>query len=81
MTEWKDRSEYGLIIKTLIDDLVKEKDQAKDVKDKIKLSHAVAYLIQTQSALLNSEKVLEDRIEELEKRAMIAKKGKNELRR
>ena len=74
--EWKDRSEYGKIIKTLIDDLMNEKDQAGNIRDKIKLSHAVAYLVQCQSALLNSEKALEDRIEELEKRAMIANKGK-----
>ena len=74
--EWKDRGEYGKIIKTLIDDLVIAGKNETKIQIKLKISHAIAYLIQTQSALLNSERELEERIEELEKRAMIAKKNK-----
>ena len=76
MTDWKDRNEYGQTIKTLIDGLMKANETEEKIQNKLKISHAVAYLIQTLSALLNSERELEERIEELEKRAMIAKKNK-----
>jgi len=70
-----DRSQYAEILNELILSQQKQYKNAKDNMKKNKISHNLGYLIQVMSSLINSEKNLDQRIEQLEKLAGITKKG------
>ena len=63
---WHDRAQYGIALRDLIKDLQRTYQQTKDVKFKVKLSHSIAYIIQTQASLIRDEKNVESRIKRLE---------------
>jgi len=64
--EWTDRSIYAEILKEIILSQQKIYNQARDTAKKNKISHSIAYLIQVQNSIINSEKNIEARIEKLE---------------
>jgi len=64
--EWTDRSIYSQILLDIIISQQKIYNQARDVAKKSKLAHSIAYLVQVQNSLINSEKNIEARIEKLE---------------
>jgi len=63
---WDDRSQYGIILRSLLKDLHGRYKQTKDVKLKLKLSHSIAYIIQTQASLIRDERNVEQRLKRLE---------------
>jgi len=63
---WDDRSQYGIILRSLLKDLHGRYKQTKDVKLKLKLSHSIAYIIQTQASLIRDERNVESRLKRLE---------------
>jgi len=63
---WDDRSQYGIILRSLLKDLHSKYKQTKDVKLKLKLSHSIAYIIQTQASLIRDERNVEQRLKRLE---------------
>jgi len=67
--EWIDRSIYAEILKEIILSQQKIYKQARDTAKKNKISHSIAYLIQVQNSIINSEKNIEARIEKLEEQA------------
>ncbi len=64
--EWSDRSIYAEILRELILSQQKIYNQARDAAKKSKLAHSIAYLIQVQNSIINSEKNLDERISKLE---------------
>lgn len=63
-TSWHDRSQYGNIVKKLIQTQNKSYGKTKDPKAKLKLSQNVAYLIQIQNSIINDfDKKNEERID------------------
>jgi len=64
--KWHDRSQYAEILRELISSQVKQYKNARDNMKKNKISHNIAYLIQVQNSLINSEKNLDERISRLE---------------
>lgn len=64
--EWHDRRQYAEILKEIILSQQKIYNQARDAAKKNKISHSIAYLIQVQNSIINSEKNIEARIEKLE---------------
>jgi len=64
--EWTDRSIYSEILRDIIISQQKIYNQARDAGKKSKLAHSIAYLVQVQNSLINSEKNIEARIEKLE---------------
>jgi len=69
--EWTDRSVYAEILKEIILSQQKIYKQARDTAKKNKISHSIAYLIQVQNSIINSEKNIEARIEKLEELARL----------
>ena len=63
---WDDRSQYGIALRNLIKDLQHTYQLTKDVKFKVKLSHSIAYIIQTQASLIRDHHDVEARIKRLE---------------
>ena len=63
---WDDRSQYGIILRSLLKDLHGRYKQTRDVKLKLKLSHSIAYIIQTQASLIRDERNVEQRLKRLE---------------
>ena len=63
---WHDRSQYGIALRDLIKDLQRTYQHTKDSKLKLKLSHSIAYIIQTQASLIRDEKNVEQRLKRLE---------------
>ena len=74
-TGWDSRGFYGRILKKLIVDQKKSYYKLQDPSKKSALSKSIAYLIQTQSALIRDERNIEKRIERLEQLAGLAQKG------
>ena len=68
---WDDRSQYGIVLRSLIKDLHGKYQKSKDVKFKLKLSHSIAYIIQTQASLIRDERNVEARLKRLEEAAKI----------
>jgi len=64
--EWFDREQYAEILRELILSQQTQYKKARDPMKKNKLSHSIAYLIQVQNSIINSEKNIEARIEKLE---------------
>ncbi len=73
--KWHDRAQYAEILRELIKSQQTLYKKVKDNMKKNKISHSIAYLIQVQNSLINSEKNLDERIEQLEKLAGITKKS------
>ena len=73
--KWHDRAQYAEILRELIKSQQTLYKKVKDNMKKNKISHSIAYLIQVQNSLINSEKNLDGRIEQLEKLAGITKKS------
>jgi type IV secretory pathway ATPase VirB11/archaellum biosynthesis ATPase len=71
---WDDRSQYGDIVRSLIENQKSLYDKEEEITKKTKISQSIAYLIQVQSKLITDEKNIEGRISELEKVAGITKK-------
>ena len=67
--EWHDRSQYAEILRQLIQSQESLYKKVKDNMKKNKISHSIAYLIQVQNSLINSEKNLDQRISKLEELA------------
>jgi len=65
-TEWHDRRQYAEILRELILSQQTLYKKLKDTMKKNKISHSIAYLIQVQNSLINSEKNLDERISKLE---------------
>lgn len=65
-TEWHDRKQYAEILRELILSQQTQYKKARDPMKKNKLSHSIAYLIQVQNSIINSEKNLDERISKLE---------------
>lgn len=63
---WDDRSQYGIILRSLVKDLHGKYKQTKDIKLKLKISHSIAYFIQTQASLIRDERNVEQRLKRLE---------------
>ena len=72
---WYEREQYGVILKKMIRKQYLNFRKERDPIKKSKLAQNTAYLIQVQSSLIKDEKQIEERIEELERLAGIAKKG------
>ena len=68
---WDDRSQYGIILRSLLKDLHGKYKKSKDVKLKLKLSHSIAYIIQTQASLIRDQRNVEARLKKLEEAAKI----------
>ena len=69
--EWTDRSIYSEILRDIIISQEKLYNHARDVAKKSKLAHSIAYLVQVQNSLINSEKNIEARIEKLEEQSKL----------
>ena len=69
--EWHDRSQYAEILRELIQSQQKLYKNLKDTMKKNKISHSIAYLIQVQNSIINSEKNLDERISRLEELAKL----------
>lgn len=63
---WHDRAQYGIALRDLIKDLQRVYQDTTDTKLRLKLSHSIAYIIQTQASLIRDEKNVEKRIARLE---------------
>ena len=63
---WDDRSQYGIILRSLVKDLHGKYKQTKDIKLKLKISHSISYFIQTQASLIRDERNVEQRLKRLE---------------
>jgi len=72
---WYERSQYANILRGLIHSQLIQYKREKNRIKKTRISQNTGYLIQVMSSLINSEKNIEERIEELERLAGIAKKG------
>lgn len=68
---WDDRSQYGIVLRSLIKDLHGKYQKSKDVKLKLKLSHSISYIIQTQASLIRDQRNVEARLKKLEEAAKI----------
>ena len=66
---WDDRSQYGIILRSLVKDLHGKYKQTKDIKLKLKISHSISYFIQTQASLIRDERNVEARLKRLEEGA------------
>ena len=66
---WDDRSQYGIILRSLVKDLHGKYKQTKDIKLKLKISHSISYFIQTQASLIRDERNVEQRLKRLEEGA------------
>jgi len=64
--DWDSRKQYAEILRELIVSQQTLYKKAKDNMKKNKISHSIAYLIQVQNSLINSEKNLDERISRLE---------------
>jgi len=69
--EWHDRSQYAEILRELIQSQQTLYRKVKDNMKKNKISHSIAYLIQVQNSIINSEKNLDERISRLEELAKL----------
>jgi len=72
---WYDRSQYGNILRGLISSQLTQFKREKNRIKKTRISQNVGYLIQVMASLINQEKNVEERLEQLEQMAGIAKKG------
>ena len=68
---WDDRSQYGIILRSLVKDLHGKYKQTKDIKLKLKISHSISYFIQTQASLIRDERNVEQRLKRLEEASKI----------
>ena len=68
---WDDRSQYGIILRSLVKDLHGKYKQTKDIKLKLKISHSISYFIQTQASLIRDERNVEQRLKRLEEVAKL----------
>lgn len=70
---WNERGTYGNIIKDLIKSQIAKYQAERDRLKATKISQNVGYLVQVQSGLMKDEEMslLENRIQELEKKAGI----------
>lgn len=68
---WDDRSQYGIILRSLVKDLHGKYKQTKDIKLKLKISHSISYFIQTQASLIRDQRNVEARLKKLEEAAKI----------
>ena len=73
--QWHDRGQYAEILRDLISSQLKQYKKARDNMKKNKISHNIAYLIQVQNYIINSEKNVEERIARFEELAGVVKKG------
>jgi len=64
--QWHERGQYAEILRELIQSQQTLYKKVKDNMKKNKISHNIAYLIQVQNSLINSEKNLDERISKLE---------------
>jgi len=69
--DWDSRKQYAEILRELIVSQQTLYKKAKDNMKKNKISHSIAYLIQVQNSLINSEKNLDERISKLEELAKL----------
>jgi len=69
--QWHDRGQYAEILRELIQSQQALYKKVKDNMKKNKISHSIAYLIQVQNSLINSEKNLDERISRLEEMAKL----------
>ena len=69
--KWHDRKQYAEILRELIQSQQTLYKKVKDNMKKNKISHSIAYLIQVQNSLINSEKNLDERISRLEELAKL----------
>jgi hypothetical protein len=63
---WTDRTQYGKMLRGLIQSQLTQYKREKNRSRKTKIAQSVGFLIQVQSSLINSEKNLLQRIEQLE---------------
>ena len=63
---WDDRSQYGILLRSLVKDLHGKYKQTKDIKLKLKISHSISYFIQTQASLIRDQRNVEQRLKKLE---------------
>ena len=68
---WDDRSQYGIILRSLVKDLHGKYKQTKDIKLKLKISHSISYFIKTQASLIRDERNVEQRLKRLEEVAKL----------
>jgi len=68
---WDDRSQYGIILRSLVKDLHGKYKQTKDIKLKLKISHSISYFIQTQASLIRDQRNVEQRLKKLEEAAKL----------
>ena len=68
---WDDRSQYGIILRSLVKDLHGKYKQTKDIKLKLNISHSIAYFIQTQASLIRDQRNVEQRLKKLEEAAKL----------
>jgi len=71
-TPWHERSQYGDIVRDLIENQKENYDQEEELSRKTKISQSIAYLIQVQSKLITDEKNIDERIKLLESAARVA---------
>ncbi|HJU13640.1 MAG TPA: hypothetical protein VJ792_04215 [Candidatus Nitrosotalea sp.] len=72
---WKDRDQYGSIIKHLISSQLSQYKKERNRVKKTKISQNIGYLCQIQTSLINSEIDIEERLRRLEQLAGVVKKG------
>jgi len=73
---WYDRSQYANILRGLISSQQTQYKREKNRIKKTRISQNIGYLLQVMSSMIKDEKDIEERIEELERLAGIAQKGK-----
>jgi len=72
---WHDRRQYGNILRGLICSQLTQFKREKNRIKKTRISQNIGYLIQVMTSLINQEKNIEERLEQLEQLAGIAKKS------
>jgi len=73
---WHERGTYGNIVKGLIQKQLAKYEKEKDRQKATKIAQNIGYLVQVLSGLISSEKIIEERISELEKFTGIPQKVK-----
>jgi len=68
--KWHDRSQYGNILRGLISSQITQYKRESNRIKKTRISQNIGYLIQVMASLINQEKNIEERLEQLEQLSM-----------
>jgi len=68
--KWHDREQYSNILRDLISSQITQYKLEKDRIKKTRISQNIGYLIQVMASLINQEKNIEERLEQLEQVSM-----------